>query len=86
MFYRKRFTCTILFILAHGENWEVAAMHVVSDLARKMNQGQISNRESTEQGDSLGLHATPTICTNIPLANLTKPPNEHSQTSLKQDS
>ena len=81
--------CRTLRIVAHGENWEVAAMHVVSDLIRKMNQEQIHKRESTTQDGSLGVYTKNTTSLKnaivIPLSNLTHPSNDHSEIGSKQD-
>jgi len=92
IYFVKRKINKILLIVAHGENWEVAAAHTVNDMIKKIMTEEAANKHSERRGtlDLLytpaNVHGKPII---VPLLNRNsvadKPPENNPQQVLELD-
>ena len=76
-----------MFVVAHGENWEIAASHAVADLVKKIIKEQIQNPRQSEQNGIFSLQyqsVNPDRTTIvIPLSSQIKSPDSPSENHLE---
>ena len=58
----------LLFLLAHGESWEVAASHAVSDLVKKILAEENNAQEHPQQNGTFQLHYIPANTQGKPIS------------------
>jgi hypothetical protein len=72
----------LLFLLAHGESWEVAATRAVSTLVKKVLQEQSNTKQDGHENGNFELHYTPSNANQksfkVTLPNKPKSPNQVS--------
>ncbi len=78
----------ILFVVAHGENWEVAASHAVADLVKKIIKEHIHNQGPSEENGTFSLQYKSTNSNRtaivIPLSSQNKSPEPHLEQETKR--
>jgi hypothetical protein len=82
----------ILFVVAHGENWEVAASHAVGDLVKKIIDEQSRIEGQSQEKGTFSLKYKPSNSDRasiiIPLSTPTKSPDirveDHPEQETKQ--
>jgi hypothetical protein len=76
-----------LIVVAHGESWEVAASHAVSNLVKKIVEEQNNGKEQPQENGTFALQYTPADqpakSITVPISSPNTLPHSRSSHSLE---